>query len=406
MLREDLRIQDETLVRDYLVSVQQNKGTGRGVGSECKAVAVANGVKGAPSALLCLDNLEKQNCIVYTVGVARRSGVGTLLEEDIVKKTGCTVHQFDCARSRPFLAPKNVVVHQNCIGAKSELKGRRVYHSLSRTMARLHHRKVDLLYIDADYEIESSRILSSFSEAAPAQVIFWGKAGCAGENDLLTKAEAQGFRTWASLSKPRKGLSGIGSQCGLIRKIEALEQSKTDSQVELEGLNLADVDYDFVGNSLEVYTRTFNAFKAEHQKCRRMQRIGNAGDGGKEVCMDHFKTTGCVVYSLGSNLDFSFEVAVLQMSSCTIHTFDCTVGNPRKVPKGVNFHPWCLGSSDAIIDGHQFYTLGTIMRKLGTPVVDLLKMDIEGFEIDVINSFSKVVPVQIVFEAHVVMESA
>lgn len=34
---------------------------------------------------------------------------------------------------------------------------------------------------------------------------------------------------------------------------------------------------------------------------------------------------GCVVYSLGSFDDFTFEAAVLQRTACTVHVFDPTV---------------------------------------------------------------------------------
>ena len=50
-------------------------------------------------------------------------------------------------------------------------------------------------------------------------------------------------------------------------------------------------------------------------------------------------------------------------------------------------HKWCLGEEDAQLGGRQFYTYDTIFSKLGHTTVELLKMDIEGYEWDVYNSF-------------------
>ena len=146
-------------------------------------------------------------------------------------------------------------------------------------------------------------------------------------------------------------------------------------------------------------------------KCTRVERIGNTGDGGKLVCVDHIIQNACIVYSLGSRLDFSFEIDVVKRLGCVVHTFDCTVGNPESVPYNVTFHPWCVGGQDEqrIVSsdlGHQgetgqYYTLSTIMSKLNHLNVDLLKMDIERYEFDVVDSLQNGnVPWQIVFETH------
>ena len=60
--------------------------------------------------------------------------------------------------------------------------------------------------------------------------------------------------------------------------------------------------------------------------CQHERRIGTLGDGGKWICDPHriSKQDSCLVYSIGSNNDFSFEEAVLKDigSHCEIHTFD------------------------------------------------------------------------------------
>jgi galactoside 2-L-fucosyltransferase 1/2 len=143
--------------------------------------------------------------------------------------------------------------------------------------------------------------------------------------------------------------------------------------------------------------------------CKTQKRIGGKGDGGKIVCLDAIEKDNCVVYSLGSRLDFSFENDVVTQLGCEVHTFDCTVGSPSDTPSGVSFHPWCIGGSDTKKRissdlGHggeigQYYTLETIMSMLHHDKINLLKMDIERHEFDVFRTL-RTFPDQIVFETH------
>ena len=176
---------------------------------------------------------------------------------------------------------------------------------------------------------------------------------------------------------------------------------------------------------------------APRTPCVRTERVGGAaGDGGKIVCVDALPVRAdaaanaadggraCLVYSLGSRLDFSFELDVVRRFGCEVHTFDCTVGSPKvgTVPTGVAFHPWCVGDTDEMRaissdlgfgkggEKFQYHTLATIAHTLGHglgtahgSVVDLLKMDIERHEFAVIASFpnaSQFRARQVVFETH------
>ena len=106
-----------------------------------------------------------------------------------------------------------------------------------------------------------------------------------------------------------------------------------------------------------------------------------AGEGGKWVCDAAILQDGCVVYSLGSDGDFSFETAMLAASPCTTHTLDCTLSNARtpvNLPPRSAFHPLCLGDDDSATS--RFRSLRSIMGQLGHASVDVLKVDIEGFE--------------------------
>ena len=160
----------------------------------------------------------------------------------------------------------------------------------------------------------------------------------------------------------------------------------------------------------EVYGQVFSKMQIA---CERVIRIGAQGDGGKLICMDHVPTESCVIYSLGSDLDFEFEISAMKVLGCEIHTFDCTVGdvNATVIPVGVTFHAWCIGGAfeKKVISsnyGHtgetgQYYPMSYIMKILGHKKVDLLKMDIERHEFSVIESFSvDRIPSQILFETH------
>lgn len=147
--------------------------------------------------------------------------------------------------------------------------------------------------------------------------------------------------------------------------------------------------------------------------CNEIQRVGADGDGGKFICTDDFRPSDCVVYSLGSRLDFQFEIEFLKRFSCKVRTFDCTVGTPlpSQIPSGVSFYPWCIGDEDKtkVISsdlGHQgelgqYYTLTTIREILGDSKIDLLKMDIERHEFAVVGMLkADFAPRQIAFETH------
>lgn len=159
------------------------------------------------------------------------------------------------------------------------------------------------------------------------------------------------------------------------------------------------------------YEKKFESLKVE---CPSVERFGGAGDGGKLLCADLIKKNDCIVYSFGSRLDFSFETAIVRSFGCRVFTFDCTVGGtPGTVPPGVTFKPWCVGvkdeqrhvSSDIVQSGKvagQFYTLGSIIRKLQHARIDVLKVDIERHEFELISSLAAVdiMPRQIAIELH------
>uniref|UniRef100_A0A7S1T979 Methyltransferase domain-containing protein n=1 Tax=Compsopogon caeruleus TaxID=31354 RepID=A0A7S1T979_9RHOD len=117
--------------------------------------------------------------------------------------------------------------------------------------------------------------------------------------------------------------------------------------------------------------------------CQFERRLGNIGDGGKWVCDVHripTLETRCLVYSIGSNNHFEFEISVHEaLPNCEIHTFDHTVAAP-KPPSFVHFHSIGLGATDS----DKLLSFASIRKMLGHDAsnssIEILKIDVEGSE--------------------------
>lgn len=138
--------------------------------------------------------------------------------------------------------------------------------------------------------------------------------------------------------------------------------------------------------------------------CAYTRRIGRMGDGGKWVC-DFFRLqtrTDCLVYSAGSNGEFSFEIGMKQYApNCEIHTFDSDV---YTCPQNVcTFHQARLGNGDPPEDSKNW---PMILDELGhrNRSIDVLKIDIEGGEFAFLSTIFKLPkkhhPRQILVEIH------
>ena len=136
-----------------------------------------------------------------------------------------------------------------------------------------------------------------------------------------------------------------------------------------------------------------------------------------------------VVYSAGIGTDVSFDQEVIRRFGCEVHGFDPTprstlwVDN-QQLDKRFHFHALGFSRRDAEVpfqppqnDEHVSFTaaqpdsgglmlpvrrLTTIMHDLGHHHVDLLKMDIEGFEYDVLPDMieCRIFPRAIAVEFH------
>ena len=138
--------------------------------------------------------------------------------------------------------------------------------------------------------------------------------------------------------------------------------------------------------------------------CPNLQRIGRVGDGGKWLCAlrELQKKKTCVVYSYGVSIDASFEEELLLQTNCTIFAFDPSTGDlPHPVYSSkrqwagwrnsrIFFHKIALGTHSGRSDIHMLTeNIFDTMKRLNHAYVDVLKIDVEGFEWELFRSLAR-----------------
>lgn len=148
---------------------------------------------------------------------------------------------------------------------------------------------------------------------------------------------------------------------------------------------------------------------------------GEIGDGGKFVCFTRAGrirsqtdyNRSCLVYSLGSNMNFKFEQDVFKRTQCVSYTFDPTIESLKakayleenRMPY-INFHSTaiCADKKAKKIKGKTYtcQSIASVMEEHDHHHLDLLKIDIEGSEFEVVPELlnSVVRPSQIFVEMH------
>ena len=140
---------------------------------------------------------------------------------------------------------------------------------------------------------------------------------------------------------------------------------------------------------------------ASSHLCRNLRWFGSRGDGGYHVCVDQLVPGSCVVYSLGTRENPSFDLAMGKFG-CEVHSFDPslqqqgldTATKLGKRSTNVTFHDVGIGGQSRIYEpgtapwqwpglryGREansgrwtLRTLESLMRELGHNHVDVLKM--------------------------------
>ena len=164
-----------------------------------------------------------------------------------------------------------------------------------------------------------------------------------------------------------------------------------------------------------------------HQVDTEIPKQAVGSDYGSHTIASDFIQENSIVYSFGIGTDVSFDIGLIDLYGCKVHAFDPTPRSFEWLAKQsfdsrLILHPIGLGQSDGATpfrepdkasyvsyspgttsDRHtllQVRRLRTIMRDLNHDNIDVLKMDIEGFEYasleDVLNSniFPKIIAVE------------
>ncbi|KAI0290328.1 methyltransferase domain-containing protein [Multifurca ochricompacta] len=133
------------------------------------------------------------------------------------------------------------------------------------------------------------------------------------------------------------------------------------------------------------------AFSCPHE----LERIGALGDGGKWVCgLSRLQEKeNCVVYSVGTPDYASFEAELLARTRhCQLFVFDHTAReywDSRGTAQRAHFKRYRVAGYDAQAtnDSPKTHTLESLMRQNGHTHIDILKIDLEGWEFDTLTAF-------------------
>jgi len=106
-----------------------------------------------------------------------------------------------------------------------------------------------------------------------------------------------------------------------------------------------------------------------------------------QVCDPHRiaeKKDGCLVYSVGSEGKFEFELSVLNEihEQCEVHTFDPNPSYADNAPENIHYHSWGFASEKNTYNGNTYKSLKQTIDELGhrDRVIDIFKIDCEGCE--------------------------
>jgi len=207
----------------------------------------------------------------------------------------------------------------------------------------------------------------------------------------------------------------------------ALQESLEDVAVKMDSwmANLALHQQKAASASMFRHTHDrFFPFDANMATCKSTTCVGGTcrADTSKIVCGLEQLTEQqqCVVYSIGGNNQWEFELDILRKTPCQVHTFDCTGPAGRfQQPNNPNlyFHHVCLGTQHEDAPKScvgkkkcgETWTLLDMQQHLNHDRIDLFKIDIEGYEWNLLESWPElsdaasanmVLPMQILIEIH------
>jgi hypothetical protein len=105
-------------------------------------------------------------------------------------------------------------------------------------------------------------------------------------------------------------------------------------------------------------------------------------DEEKRMCQDLSALDDCAVFSVGSNDQWMFEMAVVNRTRCTVYVFDCFahLHPPEELRGRVRLFNVCLGPANFVDPGGRTFVDFLGLSKLAGRAATFLKMDVEGFE--------------------------
>ncbi|KAG1676770.1 hypothetical protein FOA52_005059 [Chlamydomonas sp. UWO 241] len=154
---------------------------------------------------------------------------------------------------------------------------------------------------------------------------------------------------------------------------------------------------------------------------------GPVEDGHKYFCdvgIPEFNgpAANCLIFSLGSNGDYSFERFMLNATNCHVHTFDCTFNGASQMPGRHTYHQVCLGPDNAAQTNtasaaesarrtgnakpvyKSWATISAELNPGGHKRIAVLKCDIEGGEYSMVADLKaaagQALPEQLAIEVH------
>lgn len=151
------------------------------------------------------------------------------------------------------------------------------------------------------------------------------------------------------------------------------------------------------------YITAFDPFEPTYTCHSEYRRGKSFGDGGKYVCGEDSYFTSrekhCLVYSVGSDGEVSFEADIIRRLGCEVHTFDPT-GNSDEIKAsveatGAKFHPIGIGGGSGSML-HNNISSTNVQLKPITDVIEMLghngrhisilKIDCEGCEYEALDA--------------------
>ncbi|XP_053397047.1 probable methyltransferase-like protein 24 isoform X2 [Mercenaria mercenaria] len=186
------------------------------------------------------------------------------------------------------------------------------------------------------------------------------------------------------------------------KRKQTQEERLCEQVIDRNRLYLLPSDYIIDSMDNDTLYHIFDKYVNSYQfHCCNVSRQGLRGGSGKNICADdRFKPSDpCIVYSFGSKFDFAFEDDVWRSFKCEIHTFDPSLSFEKsQIPYFVNFHLIGLSGKDfnQTKPGNRRYH-NTLFRKVWemqrlstiqkvhshkNKIIDILKIDIEGWEWD------------------------